>query len=176
MTQFVSQAEFARLENIHRSLVNRWVKNGLIPLHDGKIHIEQARALRQAFESQEPHHQARKAQFEEAKKAETMPALEKLGSAIKLETYKLQKAKAETINLELDKAAGLLVERAEVEAVLADFGATLRGLLESLPDRLAASIARHRGDVNAIHAETESVATALLTEMNQLMERKMQNV
>ena len=106
--------------------------------------------------------------------SEAMPAADKIGVALKLETYKLQKAKAEQANLELDKAAGALVERAEVETVLADFGATLRALLESLPDRLAAGIARHRGDVNAIHAEIEGVATDLLTEMSEHMKRKME--
>ena len=100
------------------------------------------------------------------------PALEKIGTALKIETYKLQKAKAEIANLELDRAAGLLVERAEVEYVLAEFASTFRYLLESLADRLAPAIAAHRGDVTAIHAEIELASTTLLNEMSEAMKRK----
>jgi phage terminase Nu1 subunit (DNA packaging protein) len=105
-----------------------------------------------------------------------MPAAEKIGTALKLETYKLQKAKAELANLELDKAAGALVERAEVDYVLADFGNTLRGLLEGMPDRLAPAIAAHRGDVNAIHAELEGITGDLLAQIADHMKRKMEGI
>ena len=98
---------------------------------------------------------------------------EKLGIALKLETYRLQKAKAEIANLELDRAAGLLVERAEVEYVLAEFASTYRTLLENLADRLAPAIAVHRGDVAAIHAEIDMASAALLNEMSDAMKRKM---
>lgn len=199
----LTQAEYARHANVHRSQVTRWLQSGRIQADpSGLIDPEVADRQRAASESPMPHHQARKAQFEADKAANgagmasgitqgqigpqnatsgatgatqaDMPAMEKLGAALKLETWKLQKAKAERENIALDKEAGALVERAEVELVIADFGATLRGLLEGLPDRLAAGIARHRGDVNAIHAEIEGVATDLLTEMSEHMKRKME--
>ena len=197
--KLVTQAEFAKLRGVNKSTVTRWIQNGRMATEpNGLIDPERAAALLAATESPLPHHQARKAQFDEAREwgsqggaekiapaapqreatgnatpAESLPALEKLGAALKLETYKLQKAKAERENIALDKEAGALVERAEVELVIADFGATLRGLLEGLPDRLAAAIARHRGDVTAIHAEIEGVATDLLAEMGEHMKRKM---
>ncbi len=105
---------------------------------------------------------------------EETPDVLDLGARLKLETWKLQKAKAERENMELDKLAGLLVERAEVDYVLADFGNTLRGLLEGLPDRLAGALAAHRGDVNAIHKALDDAAHDLLTEMSELMKRKME--
>jgi ethanolamine utilization microcompartment shell protein EutS len=76
--------------------------------------------------------------------------------------------------MELDKLAGSLVERAEVDYVLADFGLSLRGLLEGLPDRLSGALAAHRGDVNAIHKALDDTAHDLLTEMSELMKRKME--
>lgn len=64
-----------------------------------------------------------------------MPALEKIGAALKLETWKLQKAKAERENMELDLRAGALVERTEMDFVLADFGSTARTIHDAYPDR-----------------------------------------
>jgi len=106
----------------------------------------------------------------------TEPGAERLGIALKLETYKLQKAKAEMANLELDQKAGTLVERAEMDFVLAEFGSAVRGLIESMPDRLSPSIARHRGDVNAVHAELESYVADLLTEISDQMKRKQEAI
>lgn len=91
---------------------------------------------------------------------------------IRLETYRLQQARAETASRELEKAAGLLVERTEVNYVLAVFIHTLRALLQSLPDRLAAAIATHRENVAAIHAEIDGVSKDLLNELSETMERR----
>lgn len=103
-----------------------------------------------------------------------MPAAEKLGTALKLETYKLQKAKAERENVELDKLVGTLVERAEADYVMADFALSVRGLIEGMPDRLAGALAVHRGDVNAMHKSLDDFAHDLLTEIDELMKRKME--
>jgi phage terminase Nu1 subunit (DNA packaging protein) len=199
----VTQAEFARLAGVNRSTVHKWLKAGRIAAHpSGLIDPDAAMRMRDATESPLPHHQARKAQFEQGRMGaadmdqaeknaprpdsgrpatvetgaatEETPDVLDLGARLKLETWKLQKAKAERENMELDKLAGLLVERAEVDYVLADFGNTLRGLLEGLPDRLAGALAAHRGDVNAIHKALDDAAHDLLTEMSELMKRKME--
>lgn len=199
----ITQAEFARLMGVNRSTVTRWLQNDRMQAEaNGLIDPEAAKRQLDATESPLPHHQARKAQFVEASAAQdtknanerefdpvsggatasathgnntdVRTQAENLGTALKLETYKLQKAKAELANMEVDKQAGLLVERAEVDFVLADFGNTLRGLLEGLPDRLAPAISRHRGDVNAIHAELESTAADLLNQISEQMKRKME--
>jgi phage terminase Nu1 subunit (DNA packaging protein) len=195
----VTQAELARALGVAKSTVHKYKAAGRIRFDaQGLIDLDTARAQILATESPLPHHQARKAQFDEgragegmgqatnappaapsgppAPAADPMPAAEKIGTALKLETYKLQKAKAETANIELDKLAGALVERAEVDFVLNDFGNTLRGLLESLPDRLAPAIAAHRGDVNSIHKALEDTAHDLLNEMADLMKRKMETL
>lgn len=191
----VTQAEFARICGVDRSTVHRWLKNRRIEADaQGRIDPKAAERMRRSTESPLPHHQARMAQFEEGRPAtepsqpessqhgatstetggnkETMQTIEKLGAALKMETYKLQKAKAEMANMEVDQKAGLLVERSEVDFVLRDFGNTLRGLIESMPDKLAPSLARHRGDVNAIHAEIDAYAADLLNEFADHMKRK----
>ena len=198
----LTQAEFARQRGVNKSTVTRWIQNGrLTPEPNGLIDPERAAQQLDATESPLPHHQARKAQFDEARQlggmggaektqpapsergatvaqpaTEPMPAIEKIGAALKLETYKLQKAKAERENLAIDKEVGALVERAEVDYVLADFGNTLRGLCESMPDRIAPVIAAHRGDVAAIRADLDGHFTDLLNEMSEHMKRKMEEI
>jgi hypothetical protein len=205
MSKLVTQAEFARMCGVNRSTVHKWIGAGRIQTEpSGLIDPEAAMRMRDATESPMPHHQARQAQFEQgriggdegqaeknapradfggqataATVAATIDATDDmldLGARLKLETWKLQKAKAERENMELDKLAGSLVERAEVDYVLADFGLTLRGLLEGLPDRLSGALAAHRGDVNAIHKALDDTAHDLLTEMSELMKRKMESL
>lgn len=195
----VTQAEFARLCRVNRSTVNRWIKNGRIEADaQGLIDPDAAHTMRDLTESPLPHHQARKAQFDEARQGvgqggaekiaqaattpspapsmEALPAAEKIGLRLKFATMKEREARAAIAAMEQDKMAGSLVERAEMDYVLADFGSTLRGLLEGLPDRLAPSLASHRGDVSAIHRDLEDTAHALLTEISEHMKRKMEAV
>ncbi|MBY0453330.1 MAG: hypothetical protein K2Q11_00395 [Burkholderiaceae bacterium] len=182
----LTQAEYARLIGVNRSTVNRYVANGRITVDDkGLIDPQAASQQREATQSPMPHHQARKAQFEEILQAQAqekraadvaqaatdlqhslpldlaMPE-GSVSAALKLETYKLQKGKAELVNIEVDKATGALVERAEVDFVLADFGNTLRSMLENLPDRMSGPLAALRGDAAAIHKALEEAVHELL--------------
>ena len=200
----VTQAEFARICGVNRSTVTRWIQNGRITTDaHGLIDPVAAAALRDATESPAPHHQARKAQFDETRAqnpavqsvapgataatpsqngpqarfsepvgGEPMPQAEKLGIALKLETYKLQKAKAETANMELDKLAGLLTERAEVDFVLADFANTLRAQLENLPGRLSGPLAALRSDAALIHTALDDALRDVLHDMAAAMKQK----
>lgn len=188
----VTQAEFARLAGVNRSTVTRWLKAGRIQAAaDGRIDPEAAARMRAATESPLPHHQARKVQFDEARTgagqgqepfappaASAAPAgetesLEGLGHQLKRATVDLQRHKAELAAMEVDKLAGTLVELAEVQYVLGDLGATLRGLLEGLPDRLAGEIAAHQGNVNAIHKSLEDAAREVLVAVSEQMESRM---
>ena len=200
----VTQAEFARICGVNRSTVTRWIQNGRIEVDAiGLIDPVSAAAMRDATESPAAHHQARKAQFDEARAqnpqapgvaipatgatqaqngptarlsepvgGEAMPQAEKIGIALKLETYKLQKAKAETANMELDKLAGVLVERAEVDFVLADFANTLRAQLENLPGRLSGPLAALRSDATLIHTALDDALRDVLHDMAAAMRQK----
>ena len=97
-----------------------------------------------------------------------------VGARLRMATMREREAKAEQVAMEVDIKAGLLVERAEVEFILRDFGHTLRGLLEGLPDRLASEVAAKGGNVNAIHAALEQSASQVLDEISGYMQRRAQ--
>lgn len=104
--------------------------------------------------------------------AEPMPPAEKLGIALKLETYKLQKAKAEQANIEIDKLIGTLAERAEFDYLITDFGNVLRDKLETLPDRLASQLAALKGDTATLHAALADAMRDVLADLAEHMQRK----
>jgi phage terminase Nu1 subunit (DNA packaging protein) len=206
--KLVTQTEFARICGVNKSTVTRWLQNGRIQLaKNGLIDPVAAAVMRAATESPQPHHQARKTQFDEQHEAaqgvapdatpatsqqtaqngpqarftmpqggQDTPQAEKLGIALKIETYKLQKAKAETANVELDKMAGALCERSEVDYALNDFGSALRALLEAMPDRLASQLSTLHGDVSAMHRAIEEAMHDALASMAETMTRKTQRL
>ena len=179
--RLLRQIDYARRCGVNPSTVTRWIQNGRIRVLDnGLIDAEDADRQRQLTESPLPHHQARKAQFDRQREqphlddqdhGEGMESGE-ISRRLKLETYRLQKAKADQANLELDRSAGLLVERSEVEYLLADLAATLQSKLIALPALLAPSVASHRGDASAIAHELEGFARDLLTELASHIERQ----
>ncbi len=193
----LTQSEFARQAGVSRQAVNQALASGRLPAAGIGIALGEhtPKALWDLTASPNPANEARKAQFEEARLGgnptppektaqtapnsapppanDTLPSLEKLSAALKVETYKLQKAKAELANIEVDKAAGALVERAEVDFVLADLGTLVRTQLEGLPDRLAGQLAAHRGDAARIHHDLDEAAHTLLADLAEAMKRKM---
>ena len=200
-TNTLTQSEFARQAGVSRQAVNQALAAGRLPAAGTgagagvALGESTAKDLWDLTASPASAHQARKAQFEEARiggnptapeknsqkaamgtatpTADTLPTLEKLAAALKVETYKLQKARAELANIEVDKAAAVLVERAEVDFVLADLGALVRTQLEGLPDRLAGQLAAHRGDTARIHHDLEDAAHTLLADLVDAIKRKM---
>lgn len=198
MKKHLTQAEFARLRGVNKSTVTRWIQNGrMTTMPTGLIDPEQASRELDATESPEPHHQARKAQLDEARDARSadngdptmqppgnhvatpqnapqgaMPPIEQLGAALKMETYKLQKAKAEAANMEIDKMAGTLVERAEVDYLLADLGSYVRTTIEGVPDRYTGQISACRGDSIALHNLLSQIFGEILIEIADTITRK----
>ena len=189
MPERVSQAEFARRMGVNKSTVTRWVQNGRITLAaDGRVDVDQASRERDASESPMPHHQARKAQIDSqkaqlpaqpAQPADPMPGagqVEKLGAALKIETLKLQRAKREMAELDLDRLAGALVERETVDRVLDEIGRAMRRLLQNMPDRLAGTIAAHAGNAAAIRKTLNEGAHDMAHEVADLLERKIEDL
>jgi len=116
-----------------------------------------------------------------AGEAEELAAAELTSAADVNGRYKLamareREAKAELAAMEVDKLAGLLVERSEVDYVLADLGNTLRSTFESLPDRLAGQLAALRGDTNAMHHALEEALRDVLASIAEQMKRRMDGV
>lgn len=187
----VTQAEFARLIGVNKSTVNRWVKNGRIEVDaHGRIDPEAAQRMRLATESPLPHHQARKVQFEEAggrgmpgegvnasaaaagEPGEVLAPLAHLGEQLKRATVDLQRHKAELAAMEVDKLAGTLVERIDVDFVLADAGSVFRAELESMPDHLTGELLALQGDAPAIHKALEGWARETCQRISQQMAQR----
>lgn len=93
---------------------------------------------------------------------------------LKLAALSLQRARAEQANLELDRAAGILVLRADVEWVLKDAGALWRQLLEAMPIHLAPRLVG-LADMEAMRGAIEDYATemaeSLVTELKRRADR-----
>lgn len=120
----ITQAELARRLKVSRPSVCRAVKSGRItPDNDGLF--DPLEAELQWLANTRP-------------KAQATPAKAKGAHSGYAEARaRKESALARMAELRLEQATGKLVERDAVEFVLADHAATLRGLLENLPDRLA---------------------------------------
>ena len=181
--KLVSKSEFARLAGVSDSTVSKWLASGRIrATADGRIDADAAQRKRIDTESPLPRHQARKAQFDEARGAAGRSgglsvALDDgdadaeqllLGAELKRATVDLQRAKAELANLEVDRVAGTLVELAEVQFVLAEAGTLLRTELEGMPDRLAGELLvfANAGDGAAMHDALARWAFEALTRIS----------
>lgn len=180
--KLVTKAEFARLAGVSDSTVSKWLASGRIrATADGRIDADAAQRMRAATESPLPRHQARKAQFDEARAAGRSGGLSaalddgdadaeqiELGAELKRATVDLQRAKAELALLEVDRVAGTLVELAEVQFVLAEAGTLLRTELEGMPDRLAGELLvfANAGDGAAMHDALARWAFEALTRIS----------
>jgi len=97
----------------------------------------------------------------------------KIETALKLESYKLQKAKAEQANLELDKKSGALADVEKVHFALNDFVSAARVLIEDMPDRYAVSVAAaaYQGETEGVRSELSRISHDLLTEIHDTLIR-----
>jgi hypothetical protein len=188
--RLVTQAEFARMENVNRSTVARWIKSGRIQAtQDGLIDPVAASGMREVTESPLPQHQARKDQIDEQKRqSKTGPAKEKpenhhqphQKAADKPQVIRpadeLLRHKTELLKLEIEQKTKTLIERKQAESVLADFALAVRSSLEGMPDRVAHAIAAHRGDVGGVQKELEGAVNDILIQVSDLMGRKAQEL
>ena len=184
----LSQRAYAAHAGVSQTTVRRWIDAGRIRLEaDGRIDVARADRQRAATESQAPQHQARKrrAQADKALQRarstvagdgdEALGALDDLAEAerlnreLKRETLALQRAKAEAANLALDRESGLLVERSEVDLVLRDLSSHLHSRLANMPGQLAPELARHRGDMSALHQALVDFGRDLLEDLSARM-------
>lgn len=80
-------------------------------------------------------------------------------------------ALADQEEMNRDKQAGALIAREDVDFVLNDFGATLRGLLENLADKLA-PVVYPLTTLEETHTAISEAADAVLLEMSETMKRR----
>lgn len=181
MEKLMTRNQFIEAMRVNKSTVSRWISNGRISINqDGLIDYNAALRSLSATESLQPHHQANIARIEQEKaqsqnqmldETDQLEGKEEISMRYKRAMAKEREAKAELAAMERDQQAGILVERSEVDFVMRDIGITLRSALESMPDRIASTLAAHRGDVNAIHADLDDAIHTLLTEVSEHMRR-----
>jgi DNA-binding XRE family transcriptional regulator len=186
----ITQAEFARLAGVNRSTVHRWIANGRIEADaQGLIDPESAARMREATESPLPHHQARKAQFDEARAGDGMGQATSAQQSATTSTELISKEDANhrakiaimkerewaAVQREIDarKAAGDLVDVSKVRDAWRSAFVLLRSSHEALPPRAAPALAVRRGDVAAIERDLADMIADLLNECAAAFERKL---
>jgi phage terminase Nu1 subunit (DNA packaging protein) len=134
MSQLVNQAEFARMQGVDKAHITRLKAAGRLVMveRDGKplVDVEASRA--KIAETADPAHES----------AQTGGKAGGKGGNTHSVTYnearaRNELAKAELAEMERDKQRGSLVDAEAVRLFAADLGASFRGALEILPDRLA---------------------------------------
>lgn len=208
----VTQSDFAKMVGVSHQAVSQAIKNGRLPASGehgqrgrrillsasgGDDVAPAAASLWENTSSFQPHHQARKAQFDEARQwvvgrgseeknqqppqhGATMPyATEGIGKdevthrrnvAVMLEREWMAKQR----EIEARKAAGELYERVVVREAWSSAFIVLRSALESLPDRAAAELSRHHGDTPSIHNELSGMMADVLREVADHFKRRIE--
>lgn len=195
--ELISQAEAARRLGVNRSTVMRWVRSGRLPADEGMVRMSDAARAARDSSGMGPHHQARKAVHEmerasrvrgggrapvasagedvDAQSVALMGA-DEASARYKAALAREREIKAELAAMELDRQVGLLLDRQEVDFVLADLGNTLRIKLEQAEDVLTEAVLPLRGDAAAIRQAVRETLREVLDDLAELMKRRMQEV
>lgn len=191
----VTQAEFARMAGVNRSTVHRWIQNGRIEADaQGLIDPEAAARMREATESPMPHHQARKAQFDEGRQcgvqggAETtqLKPSERGVTVAPPETEIINKEEvrhrrdvavmlerewtAKQREVDARKSAGELYEKERARNAWRNAFILMRTIAESVPDRHAAELAAMR-ETEAVRAAMAGYMADMLNEVASAFDR-----
>lgn len=180
MQTLETRADFARRMDWNRSSVTRAVEDGRVVIRDGMVDVEASLKKIEALASPYAHHRAHAIQLEEDRSAKNEPQI----PAEPPEVAKTKSENAEALNLRLKTAeankreheaeiarmdrefkAGNLLAREDVEFALDNYGATLRGLLENIADRMAPMI-QPLQTLEEVHASLNSMAQEVLQTMH----------
>lgn len=202
----LTQAEFARQRGVNKSTVTRWIQNGrLTPEPNGLIDPERAARQLDATESPLPHHQARKAQFDEARQVGGLGGAEKTQTApsergatvvqqgatdeqqteipkdvvahrTKLAMMREREWTATQREIEARKSAGELCEVSRVREAWRSAYVLLRATLKSMPPRAAPELAACKGDVAAIEHDLDAQVDIALRECSEAFNRKLEGI
>ena len=186
-----SRADFARRMTQHigrpvaRSTVTRWAEKGRIVMIGELVDVEASLALLAAtqgsrFDVSDRH------TVEHAEKIEGMavvaPAngipeaaqeanLQEVRLSRAVSESRIKAAEAEMREMERDEMAKRLIRAEDVNFALDDFGATLRGLMDNLADRLA-PILFPLQSLEETHAALSDTAENILSEMSAALRRR----
>ncbi len=177
----INQVEFARHLGVAKSYVTALKKAGRLVMTDtGLVEVEASIALiaktadpnrddvaqRHAEQRETP-----TAPMSPTSMSETSSETNKIGNSYQAARAVKEKYAALSAKLEYEKNSGDLIPKADVDFVLSDYGATLRGMMENLADRLA-PVVYPLTTLEETHAALEEAATAILAEISDAMHRR----
>lgn len=160
-TDRITQAELARRLKVSRGAVSKAVKGGRITPDDEGL-FDPIEAELQWLENTRP---SIKRQSATSKSANTGQHAYAQARARK------ESALASMAELRLAQTQRDLIPKEDVDFVLNDYGSTLRGLMERLPDRLA-PIILPMNDMESINAAIAEAANEILLELSNTMEMR----
>lgn len=190
MAKWMTPKDLAAYFGVSRPTVTKWIKRGRIAPDDrGLIDAEMAAVLLRRTQALAPQHQARLAAHEMERSARGFVdqeggdpvasfalSADEVASRYKAAMAREREAKAELAAMEVDRMAGLLLDRQEVDFVLSDLGNTLRIKLESAEDALTERVLPLKGDAAAIRQAVRETLREVLDDLSELMKRRMQEV
>lgn len=177
-----TRADFARRLGWNRSSVTRAVQDGRVVLVGDRVDVDASLAKIEAMASPSAHHRAHVLQMEEARTAKQPTAdlppavvegIEQLNLRLKRAEANKREHEADMARMERETMAGNLIAREDVDFTLADFGATLRSLMESLPDRLA-PVVHPLQSLEETHAALSEAAQDVLQTVHDQLQRRAQ--
>lgn len=189
MARLMTPAEIAKHFGVDRSTVTRWLQRGRITANDDGL-IDADLAARTVLSTQPlksnllarvATHEMNKTLKKRGKTANSHDDLSMLDPETVAMRYKAamareREAKAELAAMEVDRQAGLLLDRQDVDFVLADLGNTLRVKLENVEDTLTERVLPLGSDAAAVRHVVRETLREVLEDISELMHRRMREV
>lgn len=187
MTQTVTQAEFARIIGVARSYVTALKSAGrLVMTADGLVDVEASKTRIQ--ETRDPNRDDVAARHAAARNpaaalAPSLPVqpnddVSEPGGTDSMSYAAARAIKekyaAKTAKLDYDRAIGLMVERAAVDAAVEDVMTTVRQALEQQPHRLAPLLVGQ--DLDAIRITLKQETARILGEMVHTFAKRLRQI
>lgn len=184
-----SKTKFADRLGIHKSHLSRGKPLEWLVMVGNLVNVEESLERRNVFASSDPHHIAHALRLDEERAAKAnaitpgyVPPAGDAEAAESLVAIQYRRAKADTnkreheadmARMERETMAGNLIAREDVEFALDDLGATLRSLMENLPDRLA-PVVHPLQSIEETHAALSEAAQDVLQTVHDQLQRKAQ--
>ena len=185
----VTFSEFAALQGWQKSYVTKLRQAGRLVLVEGRVDVAASKARIHETESGAKQHSAVRRHWKKNRDKTSPPPENPPAPPPDIEDDDSQNirgtraywdrreaaARAEMREIELAKMKGVLIAREDVDFVLNDFGATWRGLLENLPDRLAPQV-YPLTTLEETHTAIVEASEELQREMAETMKRRIEGM
>jgi len=158
----VTQAEFARMQNRHRSYVTQLKKADRLVMVGELVDVEASRA--RIFDTSDPNREDVKERCEEERTGQKVTVNDEFASKTERE-LKSERMKYDALSakMEYERAIGKLIEKADASAAIEDVTSVIRQALENLPHRTAPELVGK--DLDGIRATLKQEVHAALADM-----------